>query len=107
MCTYFNCVRFHGKNISWFTEGVILHVSEGTGGSSSEGGAGMVRLEHPRCAVMVEVLDQYTQIQRRLEPYLARYYQAMANDPVFSDGVSMTISLYNKFVVGAREGLTL
>lgn len=37
---------------------------------------------------MVEVLDQYTQIQRRLEPYLARYYQAMANDPVYNDWVS-------------------
>ncbi|MPC30734.1 Large proline-rich protein BAG6 [Portunus trituberculatus] len=64
----------------------MYEAKEGTGGSSSEGGAGMMRLEHPRCAVMVEVLDQYTQIQRRLEPYLARYYQAMANDPVFSDG---------------------
>lgn len=48
----------------------------------------MMRLEHPRCSVMVEVLDQYTQIQRRLEPYLARYYQAMANDPVYNDWVS-------------------
>lgn len=58
----------------------------------------MVRLEHPRCAVMVEVLDQYTQIQRRLEPYLARYYQAMANDPVFSDGVSMNILHFDKLL---------
>lgn len=69
---------------------VSIIVSEGSGGN--DGSASMVRLEHPRCAVMVEVLDQYTQIQRRLEPYLARYYQAMANDPVFSDWVSMSSS---------------
>ncbi|KAK8749785.1 hypothetical protein OTU49_015541, partial [Cherax quadricarinatus] len=54
-------------------------------GASNDGGLGNVRLEHPRCAVMVEVLDQYNQIQRRLEPYMARYHQAMANDPVYSD----------------------
>ena len=77
--------------------GVILHITEGSGGS--EGGAGMVRLEHPRCAVMVEVLDQYTQIQRRLEPYLARYYQAMANDPAFSDWVSNPFFHYSKYPV--------
>lgn len=53
-------------------------------GSSSDGGLGSVRLEHPRCAVMVEVLDQFNQIQRRLEPYLVRYRLAMANDPVYS-----------------------
>lgn len=58
----------------------------------------MMRLEHPRCAVMVEVLDQYTQIQRRLEPYLARYYQAMANDPVYNDWVSDFIYFVSLFV---------
>ncbi|XP_066951680.1 large proline-rich protein BAG6 isoform X3 [Macrobrachium rosenbergii] len=45
-----------------------------------------LRLEHPRCGVMVEVLDQYNVIQHRLQPYMNRYHQAMANDPVFSAG---------------------
>lgn len=58
---------------------------------------GSVRLEHPRCAVMVEVLDQYNQIQRRLEPYMTRYHQAMANDPVFSDEVSRLLGPHYSF----------
>ncbi|XP_071529720.1 uncharacterized protein [Panulirus ornatus] len=66
--------------------GTTTTSSGSDGAGNADGGLGVVRLEHPRCAVMVEVLDQYNQIQRRLEPYLARYHQAMANDPVYSDG---------------------
>ncbi|KAG7161488.1 Large proline-rich protein BAG6-like [Homarus americanus] len=61
------------------------------GAGSSDGGLGSVRLEHPRCAVMVEVLDQYNQIQRRLEPYMVRYHQAMANDPAYTDGETASL----------------
>ena len=46
-----------------------------------------IRLEHPRCSVMVEVLDQYQTVQRRLEPYLTRYYNTMSNDPTYQDQV--------------------
>lgn len=58
----------------------------GDGADSGEGGSSNVRLEHPRCGVMVEVLDQYNLIQRRLQPYMSRYHQAMANDPVYGEG---------------------
>lgn len=66
------------------------------------GGSGSnLRLEHPRCGVMVEVLDQYSQVQRRLEPYLAQYHRAMATDPTFSEAVSrIDIFLDFCFVVG-------
>ncbi|XP_068228771.1 large proline-rich protein BAG6-like isoform X2 [Palaemon carinicauda] len=52
----------------------------------AEGANANLRLEHPRCCVMVEVLDQYNVIQHRLQPYMNRYHQAMANDPVFTAG---------------------
>nr|XP_027237512.1 uncharacterized protein LOC113828695 isoform X5 [Penaeus vannamei] len=60
--------------------------SVGDGANSNDGGLGNVRLEHPRCSVMVEILDLYNQIQRRLEPYMTRYHQTMANDTAYGDG---------------------
>ncbi|KAK7074122.1 hypothetical protein SK128_012406 [Halocaridina rubra] len=53
--------------------------------SNGEAGGSNMRLEHPRCSVMVEVLDQYNLIQRRLQPYMTRYYQAMATDPAYTE----------------------
>lgn len=74
----------------------ILYILAEGGGSGSN-----LRLEHPRCGVMVEVLDQYSQVQRRLEPYLAQYHRAMATDPTFSEAVSqIDIFLNFSFVVG-------
>lgn len=60
--------------------------SESSGGNDSGGGSGNIRLEHPRCSVMVEILDQYNTVQRRLQPYLARYHASMTQDPTYEEG---------------------
>ncbi|KAB7502982.1 Large proline-rich protein BAG6 [Armadillidium nasatum] len=44
-----------------------------------------IRLEHPRCSVMVEVLDQYQDVQRRLQPFLQQYYRTMVDDRSYEE----------------------
>ncbi|XP_076054621.1 uncharacterized protein LOC143033267 isoform X2 [Oratosquilla oratoria] len=78
-----------GTNTSRPTSGGTQETTQSEQGADNDGETGpSLRLEHPRCSVMVEVLDLYRTVQQRLQPHLQRYYNLMSTDPSFESSES-------------------
>lgn len=43
---------------------------------------------YPRTRALAELLDQASEINTRVQPFMSQYQQLMRDDPVFSDRVS-------------------